>query len=152
MKKILLFAGIGVVVLGAAGGGFAYFTLLHHKPAKAVAAAPKPILFATLPDIVVSIPDNTGDPPSAFVQFAVEFSTTDPKAVAAFGGVAPIIKSQIINLLMNETGAALQSPANRATLTKNCLNVADDVVAHSAGYIAPNPFTAAYITNLVVQD
>ena len=151
MKKIILFVALGVVVLGAAGGGYAWFTLSHHKPAKAVVAAPKPILFATVANVVVSVPDNSGDPPSAFVQFAVEFATTDPNAVTAFAGVQPIIKSQIISLLMTETGASLQSPANRATLTQNCLKDANEVLAHSASYTAP-AFTAAYITNLVVQD
>ncbi len=146
-----MFVAIGVVVLGGAGGFYAWFTL-HHKPPKVTVAAPKPILFAAVANVVVSVPDNTGDPPSAFVQFAVEFATTDPDALTAFAGVQPIIKSQIITLLMNETGASLQNAANRASLTQNCLKDANEVLAHSASYTAPRAFTAAYITNLVVQD
>jgi flagellar basal body-associated protein FliL len=155
MKKIILFGGIGAVVLLAGGGGTFAFLELRHKPtapAKPAVIPPKPIVFAALPDLVVSIPDDTGDPPSSYVQLTVQFATTDPNAVTAFTNLQPIIKSQIISLLMNETGKTLADPANRATLTENCLAISNTVLTKSAGYTPANPFTAAYITNLVVQN
>jgi len=155
MKKVILFSVIGVVVLGGAGGGgFAYYTLMMKPaaPAKPVVLPPKPIVFAAITDIVVSVPPDDGDPPSAYVQFAVQFATTDPNAVTSFTALEPIVKSQIISLLLNETGKSLQDPATRASLTKNCLDISNHVLTQNAGYTPPNPFTAAYITNLVVQD
>jgi len=155
MKKIILFGGIGIVVLLAGGGGaFAYLELNQKPaaPAKPVALPPKPIVFAALPDLVVSIPDDAGDPPSSYVQLTLQFATTDPNAVTAFTNLQPIIKSQIISLLMNETGKTLADPAGRDTLTKNCLAISNTVLTKSAGYTPANPFSAAYITNLVVQN
>jgi len=156
LKKIITIAGVAIVVLGGgvAGTMFALGLFSHEGKlaGKPVNAPPKPILFAELTDVVVSVPDDVGDPPSSFVQFAVQFATTDPNAVTSFTSVQPIIKSDIIGLLMNETGKALEDPATRATLAKNCLDISNNVVIHSANYASPAPFTAAYITNLVVQD
>jgi flagellar basal body-associated protein FliL len=155
MKKMIMFGGIGAVVLLAGGGGTFAFLEMGHKsagPAKPVAVPPKPIVFAALPDLVVSIPDDTGDPPSSYVQLTLQFATTDPNAVTAFTNLQPIIKAQIISLLMNETGKTLADPAGRDTLTKNCLAISNTVLTKSAGYTPANPFSAAYITNLVVQN
>ncbi len=73
------------------------------------------------------------------------------RALDSFNTLQPIIKSQVINLLMNETSAALQDPTTRAELIQNCLDVVNDVLAKNAGD-SDKPFDAAYITNLVVQD
>ncbi len=153
MKRMIIFGVLPVVLLAAAGGGvFAYLSISHpHKPASVMADTPKPLLFAALSDVVVSVPADNGDTASSFVQFAVQFATTDPGAISNFTALQPIIKSEIINLLMNETGKSLGDPGARATLVKNCLATANSVLAHNGGAL-PAPFTAAYITNLVVQN
>jgi flagellar basal body-associated protein FliL len=155
-KKIIIIAAAALVVLGAAGGGAAYFMGVFSHPAGKAAPKPppppKPILFAALTDVVVSVPPDTGEPPSTFVQFAIQFSTTDPAAIEKFTELQPIVKSQIISLLMNETGKTLQDPAIRATLTKGCLDISNNVLTHTGEYKPGKPFDAAYITNLVVQN
>jgi len=155
-KKALLLAGVALVVLGGVGGALWMMGILPPhaatSSAKHVAQPPRPIYFAELSDVVVSVPADTGDSSSSFVQFDVQFSTYDPNAVATFSTLQPIIKSDIINLLMDETGKSLQDPATRESLAKNCLAISNTVLAHNANYTPPNPFTAAYITNLVVQD
>ncbi len=152
MKKIL-FAVLGVVViLGGAGGTWAY--LHFHSLAKsAKPAPPKPIYFAHLDNLVVSVPaDSTGQSGQAYVQFSVEFASTDPQAVAAFTNLQPIITAQVINLLMSQNAAQLMNPAAHTALAKNCLDIANGVLNKSAAYSPPNPFSAAYITNIVQQD
>jgi len=158
--KMLMLAGAAVVVIGVAiGGALGVMALMSHgatnahaaKP-KPVVVPPKPILFAQLGDIVVSVPTDTGAPASSFVQFAIQFATTDPNAVTSFTALQPIIKANVISLLMNETGSSLQQAATRDALLKNCLGIANNVLNKSAGYTPPSPFTAAYITNLVVQE
>jgi flagellar basal body-associated protein FliL len=157
LNKIVLIGGI-VVALAAAGvgGTMGAMSYLHHRAAlaaaKPVVAAPKPIFFAELADVVVSVPTASDDPTSAFVQFAVQFSTYDPNAGATFSALQPIIKSEIISLLMNQTGKSLQDPATRAALAQNSLAIVNTVLARNANFTPANPFTAAYITNLVVQD
>ncbi len=158
MNKLVLAGGIVLAIVAGAGGMFGAMRFLPHGDgASAHAAAtakahPKPILFADLSDIVVSIPPQAGAPASSYVQFGVQFSTYDQAAVASFTTLLPIIKSQIINLLMSETGAALQDPAARNTLIQNCLDIANSVLAKNGASSTAKPFTAAYVTNLVVQD
>jgi flagellar basal body-associated protein FliL len=156
LNKLIVIGGIvAVLAAGGVGGTMEVMSVLHHRAmaaAKPVVAASKPIFFAELADVVVSVPTASDDPTSAFVQFAVQFSTFDPNAGATFSALQPIIKSEIISLLMNQTGKSLQDPATRAALAKNSLAIANSVLARSANYTPANPFTAAYITNLVVQD
>jgi flagellar basal body-associated protein FliL len=113
---------------------------------------PKPVLFANIADITVSIPPVTGAAATSYLQFAVQFSTTDPNALTMFDQLQPIIKADIISLLMNETTHALQDPRTRADLLQNCLDISNQVLAQKADYVPATPFSAAYITNLVVQD
>jgi flagellar basal body-associated protein FliL len=109
------------------------------------------LYFAEVPDIVVSIPDTAGDPPSSFVQFGIQFQTTDMNAVNNFDTLEPIIKSQIMDLLMQETGATLQTEATRTAIEQKSLALANTAL-ETRNYAQKPPFTAAYITSLVVQD
>ena len=148
---LVLSAGLGI------GGTLAGTALLAKQSIAAQVAAklppaPKPIYFATLPDLVVSIAPAEGQPATSFVQFGVQFSTSDQNALVVFDQLQPIIKADVISLLMNETGTALQDPRNRIDLAKSCLDLSNTILSNKAGYTPAAPFNAAYITNLVVQD
>ena len=156
------FVTAGIVVVAIAAGAGAMFGAMHflsmNRPAEAHStptrtdpAHPKPIFFADLSDIVVSVPPQAGAPATSYVQIGMQFSTYDQRALANFTTFQPIIKSEVINLLMSETSAALQDPTTRAVLIQNCLDAANSVLAKDAGS-TDKPFTAAYITNFVVQD
>jgi len=141
-----------------AGGTLGLQTYLPHGSASGMPAKlpppppPKPVLFADISDITVSIPPEAGEPATSYLVFAVQFSTTDPNALTVFAELQPIIKADIISLLMNETSHALQDPRTRTDLTQSCLDISNQVLVQKADYVTPTPFTAAYITNLVVQD
>ncbi len=153
LKKMMIFGGIALVVLGGGVGGALFF--LHHGSKTAAAkpvVPPKPILFAELDNVVVSIPADVGQPATSYVQFGIQFATTNPDAVTAFTSLLPIVKADVINLMMNETQKTLQDPATRSKLAANCLAISNEVLGKSADFTPANPFTAAYITNLVVQD
>jgi flagellar basal body-associated protein FliL len=156
---ILKLAGTAVVAAGIGVGatlGVVHFTG-HPASAQAASAAapaaapPKPMFFANLSDVTVSIPPDTGEPATSYVEFGVQFATTDQTALTTFDELQPIIKSDIINLLMNETSRGLQDPQTRADLVKSCLDISNTVLARNAN-VSPAPFSNAYITNLVVQD
>lgn len=153
MKKIILIAA-AIVLLGGGSGGALFYLSLHraaamaHKPPP----PPKPIYFAQLADLVVTVPADTNDPTSSYVQITLQFSSLDPNAVTAFGNLQPIIKAQVIALLMSETAKSLMDPATHNDLTRTCLGIANQVLNKSANYTPPSPFTAAYITNLVEQN
>lgn len=153
----------GIIVVALAAGAGAMFGVMHFMQMNSAAHAhdamkpkdsahPKPILFADLSDIVVSIPPQVGAPATSYVQIGLQFSTHDEQALADFTTLQPIIKAQVINLLMNETSASLQNPVARNTLIQNCLIVANSVLAQNGGNSSAKPFDAAYITNFVVQD
>lgn len=153
MKKILVASVTGLVLLcGGVGGTIAYLKMSHHAgPHKP--PPPKPILFAQLDNLVVSIPsDSNSDDGQAYVQFSIQFASTDAKAVASFTALQPIIKAKTINLLMTFTAKHLMDPSTHDALAKSCLAIANEVLAKSAAFSPPNPFTAAYITNIVEQD
>jgi flagellar basal body-associated protein FliL len=155
LKTALLIVVAAVAGAGATIGAQAF--LPHATPAGTAdklppPPPPKPVLFADVSDITVSIPPDVGAPATSYLQFAVQFSTTDPNALTAFAQLQPIIKADIINLLMNENSHSLQDPATRADLLQSCLSISNNVLSQKADYTPANPFSAAYITNLVVQD
>lgn len=169
MKKIII-ALITLLVLLGAGGGGAYFYLFKMKhPAKhAAVAPPKPIIFAQIDNLVVSVPtsapsaaggaasssdstDSDSSPSQAFIQMSVQFATTDPKAVDGFNALLPIIQSEIVNTLMKQTASQLMDPNTHAKLSQTLLGIANGVLNKNQGFTPANPFTAAYITNIVQQ-
>lgn len=168
MKKIII-ALVAILVLAGAGGGGAYFYLFkmkhHEQPAKAL--PPKPIIFAQISNLVVSVPaaaatggssdgsDSSGGSSSsnqAFIEISIQFATTDPKAVDGFNALLPIIQAEIVTTLMKQTATQLMDPNTHAKLSVAFLAIANGVLNKNQNFTPPNPFTAAYITNIVQQD
>ena len=159
MVKILLIVLIAILGIAATiGGTLGVSEYLHHaSPTVASGAAPKPpapkpLFFATLTDVTVSIPPTTGAAATSYVNFSVQLATYDQAALVTFDELQPIIKAAVITLLMNETSQSLQDPQTRVDLTKSCLHIANEVLDRNASYNPADPFGSAYITNLVVQD
>ncbi len=154
MKKLIII-GVAAILLLGGGGAAAYFLLLAPH-AKQTAAKPppkpKPLLFAELSDLVASIPPDTGQPASSYMSMSIQFATTDAAAPAAFTGIAPIAKAAVISLMLAQTAKTITDPAARAALAAACLKAVNQALTQNASYTPPNPFTAAYITNLVVQN
>lgn len=155
MKKILI-AVIAVIVLLCGGGGAAYYFLVynHKDGGKTVKIEkPKPILFAEISNLVVSVPKSATDlSDQVYVQMSIQFATTDKKAPASFTTMLPIIQSKMLTLLMQQNADQLMNPKNHNALSKNLLSVVNQVLDKSAGFTPQNPFSAAYITNIVEQD
>jgi flagellar basal body-associated protein FliL len=147
---------ISGVALGA-GGTLAAIHLLPHAAAATLAPSPavvkaQPIFFSDQPGIVVSVPPAPGAPPTSYVDIDMQFATYDAKALNDFTTLTPIIKAEIISLLMNQTSGTLQDAAVRAQVIASCLQIANNVLKQNGMANATPPFTAAYITNLVIQD
>jgi len=155
MKLIIkLGAAVVVVAVLGAGGTFAAMHFLHlgsKTPQKAAVLPPKPILFADLAIDATSIAADAGSDGSSFATLDIQFVTTDPKALASFSSLQPIITAAVLNLLGSETSTQLRDPTVKATLTANSLALTNSILLKN-GYPPPAPFTAGYITKLVVQD
>lgn len=153
MKKIVLMAAGAAILLGGFIGGTFYFLSVQHlSTGKEAAPPPKPIYFAQLGDLVVTVPADVDDSTTAYVQITLQFASFDANAVTGFNNLQPIIKSEIITLLMQKTAKSLMDPTTHDALLKTCLGIANQVLDKSANYTPPNPFTAAYITNIVEQN
>jgi flagellar basal body-associated protein FliL len=159
VSKLVVVVAAMVAILAGIGGTLGVQRYLLHpatasaaKPAHPVAQPPKPIYFADLADVVVSVPPQAGAQATSYVDFDMQFATNDAKAPVDFSALQPIIKAEIVNLVMNQTSAALQEPATRAGLIQQCLAIANNVLAKDAIPNTPPPFYAAYITSLVIQD
>ena|SRR5271157_2431364 len=155
MKKVILICIGAVALLGAGvGGTFAFLGMSHHNASatKSKMPAPKPIYFAQLADVIVSVPADSNGPADSYIDITLQFSTFDQNAVTTFTNLQPIIKAQVINLMMSQTSKSITDPTTHDSLSKQCLAIANQVLNTSANYTPPNPFTAAYITNLVEQD
>ena len=159
MLKVLLIVLIVILAIAAGVGGTLGVTdYMHHADPTVAsghapkAAPPKPLYFANLTDVTVSIPPETGAAATSYVDFSIQISTYDQNALVPFEELQPIIKAAIITLLMNETSQSLQDPQTRVDLTKGCLHIANEVLDRNASFSPADPFGSAYITNLVVQD
>jgi flagellar basal body-associated protein FliL len=163
MKKFGLIAGIVILVIAAGAGGTFAFLKLYSPGAKAASLTkklqqPSPIYFAKLDNVVVSIPAtasnpaDAGDPPSSvFLQFSIEFETGDENQVNNFNIVEPIIEARILRLLMQENAQSLQNTNEQSKIEQASLNLANTTL-ETGHYAQTAPFSAALITNLVVQD
>lgn len=156
MKKIIIAAAsVAVVALLCGGGAAYYFLFMHHdKGTKTVKIEkPKPILFAELSNLVVSVPKSASDSSDqVYVQMSVQFATTNPQAPVAFSTMLPIIQAKMLTLLMQQKADQLMNPQNHVALSKSLLSIVNQVLDESAGFTPSNPFSAAYITNIVEQD
>jgi flagellar basal body-associated protein FliL len=141
------------VVIGAGGalGGTQLLSNLRSSAQAATIHKVPPTYFAQLDDIVVSLPPQTGQPATSYVNFGIQFATHDPNAVTAFGALQPIVRSKILSVLMAQTAQGLQDQATRGDIVLQCLDIANTVVEKNANFIT-TPFAGGYITDLVVQD
>jgi len=156
MGAMLKTAGIAVVALGVGmGGALGAMHFLGGTVASAHAETPPqmaaPIYFAPLDDITVSMPPAAGEPADAYVDIGIQFATHDQKAVDAFTALEPIVKANVLALLMAQSTAGLQSEPSRSAIIAQCLQIANATVEKNANYQAP-PFINGYITNLMVQS
>ncbi len=154
MKKLIIIGLAALAVLGGGGAASYVLVLAPHGNAKTAKAAvkPKPLLFAEMDDLVASIPPDTGEPASSYLSMSIQFSTTDPAAQEAFSSIEPIIKARLIDLMLGETGKTVIDPAARQALLAASLQAVNQALTKNMGYTPVNPFTAAYITSLVIQN
>jgi len=165
MKKFLPMV-VTVLIALLAGGGAAFGVMKFmggatHGPAAASGGAPKvaakkeevkKLLFASLSDLTVSVPPQPGAAATSYVNVSIKFSTEQQNALLVFEELQPIIKAAIITRLMNETTQSLQDQRSRVDLTKSALTIVNTVMSRDGSFSPPNPFAAAFITNLVTQD
>jgi flagellar protein FliL len=94
-KKMLMFAAIGLVVLGGVGGG-AWF-MMRKKPDMQVDAAGKPavkkqIAFVELKEMMVNLAQTQGQERQNFLKLKIALEVGDPKAATEIQPLVPRIE------------------------------------------------------------
>lgn len=162
MKKVIILVFSLVFLLAAGGAGYFYFFKMKHSGKNTEAIVIKPILFAQISNLVVSVQqgennsansDGNGNSSNqVFVEISVQFSTNNPKAVYSFNALLPIIQSQIVDLLMKKTAEQIMDPNTHDKLCTSLLAIANGVLNKNQDFNPSSPFLQAYITNIVQQD
>lgn len=162
MKKIIIVLISVIILLAAGGGGYFYFFKMKHPNKSVETTAQKPILFAQISNLVVSVQQSpnsstgsdgsTNSSNQVFIEISIGFSTNNQKAVDSFNALLPIIQAQIVDLLMKKTANQIMDPNTHDKLCLNLLDIANGVLDKSQDFNPKNPFLSAYITNIVQQD
>lgn len=162
MKKIIIALSSLIILVAAAGGGYFYFFKLKHPHKGTEIIVPKPLFFAKITNLVVSVQSGAGSPSASgedqsssnqvFVEISIQFSTNNTKAIDSFNALEPIIQAEIVDFLMKKTATQIMNPNTYNILCSNFLAIANNVLDKNQNFYPKNPFIGAYITNIVQQD
>lgn len=87
-KKLILFAAIGLLVLGAAGGGFMFWQ--KSKSAAAENSGPKKkMVFMDLPELTTNLAQNPGQERPVYLKLKVALEVEDQKMIAEITPLMP---------------------------------------------------------------
>lgn len=152
MKKLIIAVIVAIVLLFCAGGAAFYFMVYNHNHNKHTEKT-QPILFAQITNLVVSVPQSSENQSNqVYIELSVQFACTNPKAIASFNNLLPIIQAKMVSMLMQKQAVQLMDPKTHQDLSKNLLFIANNVLENEGGFSPVAPFSAAYITNIVEQD
>ena len=150
MKKKLLFAGIGVVLLGV--GAVVGLTLMKDEPAEGEEVAEEtpskgPAIYQSLhPPLVVNFKDSAGD--THFMQATMEVMSRDQEVINAVRDHTPIIRNSLIMLFSNAVYEEITTREGKEKLLEEGLAEIQRVMLEEA---ETEGIEAVYFTALVIQ-
>ncbi len=150
MMKKLLFAGIGVVLLGV--GAFVGLTFMKDEPAdgeELVEEAPArgPAIYQSLhPPLVVNFKDSAGD--THFMQATMEVMSRDQEVINAVRDHTPVIRNSLIMLFSNAVYEDVTTREGKEKLLEDGLAEIQRVMLEEAD---TEGIEAVYFTALVIQ-
>ena len=151
MKKILIFAGIGLVLVGAAV--FAGITFLgDEEPAEGAEVAEAepsegPALYQSLhPPLVVNFKDKVGD--SHFMQITMEVMARDQNVINSVREHTPVIRNSLILLY---SGAVYEEVTTRDGKEQMLADGLAEIQKVMDEQIGEPGVEALYFTALVIQ-
>ncbi len=127
-NKLILFGGIGALVLLLGGGGAAYwfFFAKADKPTELAAGAPEPlpptppnVTFYDLPDLLVNIQGADSNP--AYLKLSVSLELDGPEEEAGIKALAPRVVDQFQGYLRELRMDDLKGSAGIARLKEELL-------------------------------
>jgi len=143
-SKMLLFVGIALLTLGAAGG--AAWSWLHQQPADSKVAEKKPPVFVTLEPFTVNLLQEGGE---HYLQVGIVYQVDGDKSVDAMKTYMPIIRNRILLLLSGKLPSELNQVDGKQKLVTELLVVARESLPENS---APDRGIAgAFLSAFVIQ-
>ena len=143
LKRKLIYAGIAVAVLGAAGGGYVFFAGKKHDEHKTAAAAPKPPAFFDLPDVLVNL-SNTGSERTQYLKVKLVLELPDAAVVAQLQPLMPRVIDTFQVFLRELRPADLEGSAG-------VFRLKEELTRRVNTAIAPSRINAVLFKEFVVQ-
>lgn len=89
-RKLLLIAGAAVLVLGVAGGGYAFFA--RGKAPSEAAPVKKPVAFLDIREMTVNLAPEPNQERQRYLKLRVALEVSDPKTVAEIQPLLPRVE------------------------------------------------------------
>lgn len=122
-KKMILLAVIAVLILGIAGGAFAWYSNSHktdsnksHKEAKAEPS--KPPVFINLDPFTVNLRPENGE---QYLQIALTLQVTDQAQVDLIKLNMPQVRSRLLTLLSSKMASEISTVEGKKQLTNEII-------------------------------
>ncbi len=134
-KGLIKLALIGVLVLGAAGGGYWYWShRAHEAPSEAKKEAPKPPVFMPLETFTVNL--QLVDNPQ-FLQTGITLKVASDAVVEEIKLQMPVVRDRILILMSSRKSADLLTVEGKRQLGDDIVASVNAILAQAAGKAAP---------------
>lgn len=149
-KKLILLAAIAVLILGIAGGAFAWYTNSHkagnNKSHKEVKAEPsKPPIFVNLDPFTVNLQPEKGE---QYLQIALTLQVADQTQVDQIKLNMPQVRSRLLTLLSSKMASEISTVEGKKQLT-------EEIVAQIKQPFVPDGNTqsvlSVFFTSFIIQ-
>lgn len=149
-KKMILLAAIAVLILGIAGGAFAWYTGSHkadsNKSHKEVKAEPsKPPVFINLDPFTVNLQPERGE---QYLQIALTLQVADQAQVDLIKLHMPQVRSRLLTLLSSKMASEISTAEGKKQLT-------DEIITQIKQPFVPDgnaqSITSVFFTSFIIQ-
>lgn len=149
-KKLILLAAIAVLILGIAGGAFAWYANSHkagnNKSHKEVKAEPsKPPIFVNLDPFTVNLQPEKGE---QYLQIALTLQVADQTQVDLIKLNMPQVRSRLLTLLSSKMASEISTVEGKKQLT-------EEIVAQIKQPFVPDGNTqsvlSVFFTSFIIQ-
>lgn len=148
-RKLLLIAGLALVLVGAGAGGFMFWKSRQAaEPAQpAKPPPPAPLMFHPLdPPFVVNF---QGEQTVRFLQLEVRLGSRDAATIDLLKANDPVIRNDLLLMLASQQAAELATSEGKQKLRARALDVVRRIVKSAGG--APETVEAVFFTSFVMQ-
>ena len=134
-KGLIKLALIGVLVLGAAGGGYWYWShRAHEEPSEAKKEAPKPPVFMPLETFTVNLQLVDS---AQFLQTGITLKVADEKVVEEIKLQMPVVRDRILILMSSRKASDLLTVDGKRQLGEEIVASVNAILAQAAGKPVP---------------